>query len=355
MLIIDSRSILTSDAASLQSRDYNVLMFLFLFPSHAGPAFDVVQLHFQMAPVFPFDVPVLLPSTDTTFLTSFVQHRQLGREPTICLASVKSPHYETSSFRVAASDGALNLLALGQCNFTESVPLYSSIHLSNNHLSPSEANVPSSAALPIGFYLPLSILTLVNTIKCSRRSCHTLLGLFYHPHWAAMHLLTFVPSKLRNSASTRGLGHGRSPSRRPVLPSIWLLRKRHDSSALLNSNRSLALTQGPALKQSLTPLLRKRWIDTFVPWHLFVALLDHDILTETHHLMLSVEVAWLMSKSSHTQPLCFTALVRCTDTVETEASRTALGVILSRFTEILTMKDNFEAATTIIRISGATD
>ncbi|KAI3542375.1 hypothetical protein CABS03_05733 [Colletotrichum abscissum] len=34
-----------------------------------------------MAPVFPFDVPVLLPSTDTTFLTSFVQHRQLGREP----------------------------------------------------------------------------------------------------------------------------------------------------------------------------------------------------------------------------------------------------------------------------------
>ncbi|KAK1634170.1 hypothetical protein BDP81DRAFT_66527 [Colletotrichum phormii] len=70
-------------------------------------------------------------------------------------------------------------------------------------------------------------------------------------------LLTLVPSKLQSSTSARGLGHGRSPSRRPVLLSIWLLRERHDSrwqvsppgsSALLNLNRSLAKARGPAFE-----------------------------------------------------------------------------------------------------------
>lgn len=49
-------------------------------------------------------------------------------------------------------------------------------------------------------------------------------------------------------------------------------------------------------------------MDTCVSLPLFVALLDNDILTKTYHLMLLVEVSWLMSNSSHTLLMRFTAL-----------------------------------------------
>ncbi|KAK7441325.1 hypothetical protein Landi51_10246 [Colletotrichum acutatum] len=119
--------------------------------------------------------------------------------------------------------------------------------------------MPSSAALPIGFYSPLSIRTLINTINYSRRSCHTTLGLFSHLHWAAMHLdpRALQASEQYSLPPVVSVMADRLPA---ALLSIWLLRKRHDSrwqlsppgfSALLNSNHSLAKASDPALNQSV--------------------------------------------------------------------------------------------------------
>ncbi|KAF6838968.1 hypothetical protein CMUS01_04429 [Colletotrichum musicola] len=66
----------------------------------------------------------------------------------------------------------------------ELIPLHS---VASSPITPRKQNLLSTAALPIGFALPLSIRTLINPINCTRRSHHTTIGLSHPLHWAAMH------------------------------------------------------------------------------------------------------------------------------------------------------------------------